>query len=178
MDLILCIGLMFAALLFTVWSGGQLFFATSFGLALFCIYALRHGSSPKQLGAMLMVGVKKALVVILALLVIGMLTASWMLCGTIPYLVCLGMKLIQPRLFILCAFLLCAAISFLIGTAFGTANTMGVFAEVIGLCPIDSTTMLFCSSAKYKQARDVGERIVTLTKEGVRFSDIVTELSE
>ena len=60
---------------------------------------------------------------------------------------------------------------------YGTANTMGVFAEVIGLCPIDSTTMLFCSSAKYKQARDVGERIVTLTKEGVRFSDIVTEAS-
>ena len=45
MDLILCIVLMFAALLFTVWSGGQLFFATSFGLALFCIYALRHGWS-------------------------------------------------------------------------------------------------------------------------------------
>ena len=60
---------------------------------------------------------------------------------------------------------------------YGTANTMGVFTEVIGLCPIDSTTMLFCSSAKYKQARDVGERIVTLTKEGVRFSDIVTEAS-
>ena len=60
---------------------------------------------------------------------------------------------------------------------YGTANTMGVFAEAIGLCPIDSTTMLFCSSAKYKQARDVGERIVTLTKEGVRFSDIVTEAS-
>ena len=60
---------------------------------------------------------------------------------------------------------------------YGTANTMGVFAEVIGLCPIDSTTMLFCSSAKYKQARDVGERIVTLTKEGVCFSDIVTEAS-
>ena len=134
MDLILCIVLMFAALLFTVWSGGQLFFATSFGLALFCIYALRHGSSPKQLGAMLMVGVKKALVVILALLVIGMLTASWMLCGTIPYLVCLGMKLIQPKLFILCAFLLCAAISFLIGTAFGTANTMGVVLMTIARC--------------------------------------------
>ena len=52
-----------------------------------------------------------------------------------------------------------------------------MLAEVIGLCPIDSTTMLFCSSAKYKQARNVGERIVTLTKEGVRFSDIVTEAS-
>ncbi len=60
---------------------------------------------------------------------------------------------------------------------YGTANTMGVFSEVIGLCPIDSTTMLFSSSAKYKQARDVGERIVDLTKEGICFSDIVTEKS-
>lgn len=148
MDLIVCIVLMFAALLFTVWSGGQLFFATGFGLALFCMYALRHGNSPRQLGAMLMVGVKKALVVILALLVIGMLTASWMLCGTIPYLVCLGMKLIQPRLFILCAFLLCAAISFLIGTAFGTANTMGVVLMTIargcGVSPAITAGAILC----------------------------------
>lgn len=60
---------------------------------------------------------------------------------------------------------------------YGTANTMGVFAEAIGIAPIDSTTMLFCSSAKYKQARDVGERIVELTREGIRFSNIVTEAS-
>ena len=60
---------------------------------------------------------------------------------------------------------------------YGTANTMGVFSEVIGLCPIDSTTMLFCSAAKNRQARDVGERIVQLVKENVRFSDIVTESS-
>lgn len=60
---------------------------------------------------------------------------------------------------------------------YGTANTMGVFAEVIGLCPVDSTTMLYCASAKYKQARDVGERIVELTRQNVRFSDIVTENS-
>lgn len=58
---------------------------------------------------------------------------------------------------------------------YGTANTMGVFAEVIGVCPIDSTTMLYCQSAKYKQARDVGERIVSLTKEGICFRDIVTK---
>lgn len=60
---------------------------------------------------------------------------------------------------------------------YGTANTMGVFSEVIGLCPIDSTTMLFCSAAKYRQARDVGEQIVKLTREGVQFSDIVKESS-
>ena len=60
---------------------------------------------------------------------------------------------------------------------YGTANTMGVFAEVIGVCPIDSTTMLYCSGAKYRMARTVGERIVSLTKEGLRFRDIVTEKS-
>ena len=60
---------------------------------------------------------------------------------------------------------------------YGTANTMGVFAEAIGLCPIDSTAMPFCAAAKYRQARDVGERIVQLTRQGVRFRDIVTERS-
>ena len=60
---------------------------------------------------------------------------------------------------------------------YGTANTMGVFAEAIGICPIDSTTLLYCSGAKYPQARTFGERIVELTKEQVRFKDIVTEAS-
>lgn len=57
---------------------------------------------------------------------------------------------------------------------YGTANTMGVFCEVIGLAPIDSTTMLYCSSEKLRQARNVGERVVQLTKEKTKFSDIVT----
>ena len=58
---------------------------------------------------------------------------------------------------------------------YGTANTMGVFTEAIGLAPIGSTTTIFCSAEKYKQARDVGERIVELTKAGIKYSDIVTE---
>ena len=60
---------------------------------------------------------------------------------------------------------------------YGTANTMGVFAEVIGLAPFDSTTTIFCAAEKYKQARDVGERIVELTKQNIRFADIVTKES-
>ena len=147
------------------------------GAILFTLDAKRHGRTWGQVGNMLAQGLKKAWIVVQVLLVIGLLTASWISCGAIPCLVRLGALVIRPHVFLLCTFWLCAVMSFLLGTSFGTANTMGVFAEVIGLCPIDSTTMLFCSSAKYKQARDVGERIVTLTKEGVRFSDIVTEAS-
>ncbi|MCL2548052.1 MAG: dihydroxy-acid dehydratase, partial [Symbiobacteriaceae bacterium] len=68
------------------------------------------------------------------------------------------------------------SICFSCGTCsmYGTANTMGVFAEVIGLAPFDSSTMPFCAAAKFRQARSVGERIVTLAKENLRFSDIVS----
>ena len=57
---------------------------------------------------------------------------------------------------------------------YGTANTMGVFAEVLGLCPMGSTTMLSCSSAKVRQARDVGERIVALTRAGITARTFLT----
>jgi dihydroxy-acid dehydratase len=60
---------------------------------------------------------------------------------------------------------------------YGTANTMGVFAEVLGLCPIGSTTMLYCSAAKVRQARDVGERIVELTRQGVTARTFFTKAS-
>ena len=60
---------------------------------------------------------------------------------------------------------------------YGTANTMGVFAEVVGLCPVGSTTMLAASGAKLRQARDVGERIVELVREGRRARDFLTRES-
>lgn len=60
---------------------------------------------------------------------------------------------------------------------FGTANTMGTFAEAIGLCPIESTNMLYCSSAKVRQARDVGERIVRMTEQGLNARRFFTRES-
>ncbi len=48
----------------------------------------------------------------------------------------------------------------------GTANTMGCFLEATGLAPFGSATMLAFDAAKIRQARDVGERIVTLVREG------------
>ncbi|MHB0869862.1 MAG: dihydroxy-acid dehydratase [Chloroflexota bacterium] len=48
----------------------------------------------------------------------------------------------------------------------GTANTMACFLEATGLAPFGSATMLASDGAKVRQARDVGERIVELTREG------------
>ncbi len=56
----------------------------------------------------------------------------------------------------------------------GTANTMGSFLEAIGVAPFGSTTMLAFESAKLRQARDVGERVVGLVREGMKFSNFFT----
>ena len=50
----------------------------------------------------------------------------------------------------------------------GTANTMGCFLEAAGLAPFGSATMLTFDAAKQRQARDVGERIVSLTRQETR----------
>ena len=59
----------------------------------------------------------------------------------------------------------------------GTAMTMGCFLEATGLAPFGSTTMLAFDAAKVRQARDVGERIVDLIREGRPFNDFFTTTS-
>jgi dihydroxy-acid dehydratase len=56
----------------------------------------------------------------------------------------------------------------------GTANTMGCFLEATGIAPFGSTTMLAFDAAKVRQARDVGERIVELTRQMRPFRDYMT----
>ena len=58
---------------------------------------------------------------------------------------------------------------------YGTANTMGTFLEAVGLAPFYSSTMLFAAADKIRQARDVGERIVTLTRDGASFSQFLND---
>ena len=60
---------------------------------------------------------------------------------------------------------------------YGTANTMGTFLEAIGVAPFDSSSLLACDAEKVCQARDVGERIVELAREGCRFSSVVDQSS-
>ncbi|MDR3354571.1 MAG: dihydroxy-acid dehydratase [Synergistaceae bacterium] len=53
----------------------------------------------------------------------------------------------------------------------GTANTMGTMLEAAGVAPFGSATMLCHDAGKFRQAREIGERIVGIVREGRRFSD-------
>lgn len=108
-------------------------YALSAGLILFCAYAFKKGNSPKKIVSMLCTGVLTAKNILIVFMLIGMMTALWRACGTIPYMICHAAKLLRPEVILLVSFLLNCGISVLTGTSFGTAATIGVICMSIGI---------------------------------------------
>ncbi|MBQ9960386.1 MAG: hypothetical protein IJP00_00600 [Firmicutes bacterium] len=63
---------------------------------------------------------------ILMLTLIGALVASWIIGGTVPTLIYIGMKIIDVRFFLIITFAMCSLMSMLIGTSWGVMSTLGV----------------------------------------------------
>ncbi|MBO4881316.1 MAG: sodium:proton antiporter [Firmicutes bacterium] len=122
----LCFAGFSAALLLCVITGRSLAYALTIGLVLFLLYGRREGHSWADLLRMCASGIWRNRYIFLNFVFIGMLTASWRASGTIPYIVTAATGLIRPSIFLMMAFVLCCLISFLTGTAMGTAATMGV----------------------------------------------------
>ncbi|WP_086981564.1 Na+/H+ antiporter NhaC [Vibrio aphrogenes] len=68
----------------------------------------------------------KAMPVILILISVGGLIASWMVSGTIPYMVYWGLKVITPEYILIAAFFVTSVVSLCTGTSWGSAGTVGV----------------------------------------------------
>lgn len=62
----------------------------------------------------------------LILLSVGMLIAAWMLCGTVPYLVYIGLRSISPALFLPLVLIICAILSTATGSSWMTCGMIGV----------------------------------------------------
>lgn len=122
-----------AVLLCCVAAGVSVLYALAIGYVLFAVYSLCKGFSVKQLLQMSAEGIKTARKVLITFMLIGVLTALWRQSGTIPAIVSYSSTLIVPQFFPVIAFLLNCALSFLTGTAFGTAATMGSICMTIGL---------------------------------------------
>lgn len=109
--------------------------ALVFGFFLFFGYGLVKKHSPKDMAVMAFSGVKTVKNILITFVLIGMITAIWRVCGTIPYIVYHATRFCTPGVMVLVTFLLCCVISALTGTAFGTAATMGV------ICTTMATSM-------------------------------------
>lgn len=102
------------------------------GLLLFSLYAKLKGNSVGSILRMIVDGAKTSKNILVVFCLVGVLTALWRDCGTIPTIIAYTVDLINPESFILITFLLCCLVSFLIGTSFGSAATMGVICVTMG----------------------------------------------
>lgn len=100
--------------------------ALVFGFFLFFGYGLHKKHSVKEMCILAFSGVKTVKNILITFILIGIITATWRVCGTIPYIVYHATEICSPGVMVLITFLLCCLISALTGTAFGTAATMGV----------------------------------------------------
>ncbi len=137
--------LLISAILICMVTGIDLNYGLFLGMLGFMFTAISEGHHPGKVLGMMWSGIKDSFIVNGILLLVSAMTGIWRANGTIPYLVVLGLKLIHPRVFILCAFLLCAATSYLIGTSFGTVGTIGVI--MMTLCRFGNGNMLWTAGA-------------------------------
>lgn len=131
MDFLLAIAIFTLSLIISVLKGISTIIPLLIGLLCFIVTALNRGFRLRQIFRMMSTGMIKSLIVISILLLIGLITAIWRACGTIPFFVYYGTKVIIPQYFILFAFLLSCMVSFTLGTSFGTVGTIGVVLIVL-----------------------------------------------
>jgi Na+:H+ antiporter, NhaC family len=90
------------------------------------LVARRHGRSFDDMQRATGAKLAAVLPVLLILFSIGMLIGTWVLSGTIPFLVYWGVTLVQPQYLIVTAFLATVIMSSFTGTSWGSAGTVGV----------------------------------------------------
>ena len=117
----------FAAALFVcIGMDWSIVYALLFGFWGFFLYGIYKKHTAKEMFGLAFSGVRTVKNILITFVLIGILTALWRAGGTIPYIVYHSTKICTPQVMVLVTFLLCCMISFLTGTAMGTAATMGV----------------------------------------------------
>lgn len=133
-------GIFAAALLACVFADISVLYPLIFGYFLFSGYALWKGQRIKELLRETLNGIMTVKNILITFILIGMITGIWRACGTIAFIVYYASGLCTPSVMLMACFLLCALLSVLTGTSFGTAATMGVIcatmAQNMGIPPV------------------------------------------
>ncbi len=90
------------------------------------LMALRLGYGWKDIESGIIDSIAKAFPAQMIIIVVGVMIASWIACGSIPMLIDFGLRTVSPSMFLVTSCLVCGIISLLTGTAYGTAGTVGI----------------------------------------------------
>lgn len=108
------------------------------------------GVSWKQMEEGLIKGIQTAIAPMLILSLIGILIGVWMMSGTVPMILHLGISLISPEYFTLSALFLTVIVSSVTGSSFTTISTVGVammgVSTALGLDPLITAGAIICGA--------------------------------
>ena len=122
-----CILLLFSvSLIICVILHYSILYALIFGYILFFAFGLIKGEPWKKMFRYSFHGILTVKNILIIFILIGSITAIWRACGTIAFIVYYASMFAAPQIMVLICFLLCCFVSFLMGTAFGSAATIGI----------------------------------------------------
>lgn len=125
------------ALSILLFGGDALTGASQFALLLATAFTLILGKVSVNSGwhkfeMQLIKNFKNIAVALFILLIIGGLSATWMISGVVPFFIVYGMKLISPDVFLVSACVISALVSMLTGSSWTTVATIGIALNGIG----------------------------------------------
>ncbi len=98
------------------------------------LVGLYLGESWRDMERAMVEGISLALKACLILLAVGSLIGSWMLAGTAPTVIYVGLGILDPSWFYPAALIICALVAISIGSSWTTAGTVGL--ALIGIAQI------------------------------------------
>jgi len=126
-------------LIFTILLVGILFLGLDMHLLLILttsvliIISIGRGYSIRQLMGFMEESIGQSITVLMIVIMIGAVIASWIMAGTVPGIIYYGLKFISAQWFLPFGFLLCSLVSFSIGTSWGTLSTVGIALMGMGI---------------------------------------------
>lgn len=103
----------------------KLYYALLIALIYTSIISLRLGTSLSSTCKMIILGMRKAEIVLVVMSIVGMLISIWMAGGTIPSMIYYGFEYLSKTNIIFAAFIISSVVSMVLGTAIGTISTIG-----------------------------------------------------
>lgn len=94
--------------------------------------AMLNGLSWEEMLEGIVTTISSAMPAIIILLVIGMLSGSWMISGIVPSMIYYGLNVLRPEYFLPATVVLCSVVSVSVGSSWSTIATVGVALLGIG----------------------------------------------
>lgn len=96
------------------------------------ISILFYGGKWQMIEEAMIDNIKMSAAAIIILLLIGALSGTWMVSGVVPTMIYYGLQILNPKIFLVSASIICAVVSLMTGSSWTTIATIGVALIGIG----------------------------------------------